>query len=791
MINETYLSLVNAYYDIIKTPNKKITSNMKKYKKLLKNSDKYSDNEYDSEYAKIIKELIDDIGKDDLLKIFKAKIKKIYEIKKRPLNIDLDKYDSFLIEKIYNSIYSTLTEKEKKQLLSKINRKVYKVFNREEYKEAKKDRLNKEIREQLLHMLNPEYKKKILNPLKQRPLIIKSQNQVFKLPTAYYQQKTDNPEQKLRSLYNIVIKEDIKRDDIDNKLNLTLENDGINIDISTLGGEFKEYYDNFNKIYRDLIKLKVEQQKDYNLSDLDRKYYIEKYKDFTKAKNDLLYAYEDSGIDEARELIKLNNEIEEYIKEKYNVIQKPSNNTNQKLMSQENENLETNENESNEIKDKKKYIEKNKVEYKKDMVNIDKKKLARFLELYNKINENGKLKKLVDERCLLLSPSMVKYAITNNKYNPDDEENTKHSPPPASLSEAKGREGSAFSSHDEETEDEDDKMKDDKDKMTFDEDKMKDDEDKMTLGDDNVKHSPPKDLETSVQEEQSKIVDDFVNKGIPPYSNNIEPDDTHDENIDVKESEAETSISSDIDESKTETDEENRENQESKFNFIVSKKYEKLDNDDKIKIIDEYKRKLNKFKDENLKGNENHAVNFESGINDYYINDINDINEKLNIDFNFVLNRIKKGNNKGKPRVGSYKKNINDLIEKCDKKIEILKKLKSSESSSEESSTSSSLSEEKAEPSLPLAPLDENNETQVSEIQEMAKKDSQGHGLKGFKHLKINPIMKGGPPKIKGFAEALKEKQNKSINKNNSCLIGGRILSVNELDQIIDRIKKQ
>ena len=147
MINETYLSLVNAYYDTIKPPSKKIKANMKKYRKLLKDKEDYTDDQYKTEYAKVMKELFEVIGKENLTKIFKAKIKKIYEIKKRPLNVDLDKYDSLSIEKIYNSIYSTLTDEEKKRILSKTNKKVYKVFNKEEYKEAKKDRLYKDLKE--------------------------------------------------------------------------------------------------------------------------------------------------------------------------------------------------------------------------------------------------------------------------------------------------------------------------------------------------------------------------------------------------------------------------------------------------------------------------------------------------------------------------------------------------------------------------------------------------------------------------------------------------------------------
>ena len=253
MINETYLSLVNAYYDTIKPPSKKIKANMKKYRKLLKDKEDYTDDQYKTEYAKVMKELFEVIGKENLTKIFKAKIKKIYEIKKRPLNVDLDKYDGLSIEKIYNSIYSTLTDQEKKRILSKTNKKVYKVFNKEEYKEAKKDRLYNEIKEQIMQSMGPEHNKEVLNPLKQKQVIIKppaqkNQNQTYKLPAAFYQQKTGNPEQRLRTLYNTTIKENITRNDIDNKIDLTYDGEGTEImDLSILEGGFKKHLDNFNK----------------------------------------------------------------------------------------------------------------------------------------------------------------------------------------------------------------------------------------------------------------------------------------------------------------------------------------------------------------------------------------------------------------------------------------------------------------------------------------------------------------------------------------------------------------
>ena len=49
--------------------------------------------------------------------------------------------------------------------------------------------------------------------------------------------------------------------------------------------------------------------------------------------------------------------------------------------------------------------------------------------------------------------------------------------------------------------------------------------------------------------------------------------------------------------------------------------------------------------------------------------------------------------------------------------------------------------------------------------------ETKGQGLKGLKQTKT--------------------RLNKTKQKNNNCLIGGRILTLNELDQIIDRIKKQ
>ena len=417
MINETYLSLVNAYYDTIKPPSKKVKANMKKYRKLLKDKEDYTKEQYKSEYAKIFKELFDVIGKENLTKIFKEKIKKIYEIKKRPLNVDLDKYDSLSIEKIYNSIYSTLTDEEKKRVLSKTNKKVYKMFNKEEYKEAKKDRMYNEIKDQIMQS-SSEGKKEVLNPTKQKPVIVKSQNQnqTFKLPNAFYQQKTEKPEIAIRTAYNKRINEDlenIKKEKIDKIIDLNLDGEGTEItDLSKLGNEFKKCYENFKKTYRELIRLKEKQQRDYyDISDLDRKYYIEKYKEFMESINGLIDAYNDCGIIEARELIKLHREIIKTLREKYNVKPKEEERKKDKEgddVMEDPEEVEENDNEAP--------IELNKTELSKYLKYIKKDKLFEYQKLYGIINGNEKLKNLItsEARCILFAPSKVKDAI---KYN--------------------------------------------------------------------------------------------------------------------------------------------------------------------------------------------------------------------------------------------------------------------------------------------------------------------------------------------------------------------------------------
>lgn len=931
MINETYLSLVNAYYDTIKPPSKKIKANMKKYRKLLNDKEDYTDDQYKTEYAKVMKELFEVIGKENLTKIFKAKIKKIYEIKKRPLNVDLDKYDGLSIEKIYNSIYSTLTEEEKKRVLSKTNKKVYKIFNKEEYKEAKKDRLYKEIKDQIMQSLDPEHKKEVLNPSKQKPVIIKSQNQnqTFKLPAAFYQQKTDNPEQRLRSLYNKAIKEDIKRDDIDNKIDLNYDGEGIKADISILGGGFKKHYDNFNKVYKDLTKLKEEQQKDYDLSDLDRKYYVEKYKDFINAKNDLLYAYEDCGIIEARELIKLHREILKELNDDYGVKLKKTNRQNQKQKQKDKEgdepmqDVEEEEDDDddddngddddpgNTGKEVSKKVLNGYLKY------IEKIKLMRYLELYDKVCENGKLLNLVRscKDCFLFTHSTVESAIRKNANIPDDTEPKQQQQQPEDQPPPAPPQPEPENNNEEEE----------------------------------VKQPPPPIAEKMIVEENNEKQPEQEQEAKPPEPKaEIKPPDQ-------PEPEPEPEPEKPAPRSEKKTPELNI----IKIDFNVPENYEELNKDGKIKLIGDYKSKIKEFisgncNNERVKGKRTHPIKFNS---EEFKNSVDEVNKKLNIDFEFNFNLKNKAS---QPSQESYNTKLNKLIVKCDEEIKRLSALPTEPQQVKEEDDDDEakplFSEEKEETKevkqdFDTAPPKPEQEQAAKEFEQTGKQPQQkpsfnfslnnyeleegdnqiveqqirndiydklikqhedglflykimvayqkdrtnfakkwfsgviknpenneplnpdeyialankykdvfvnlgkkmnyiinpkrslqtpeekeaemknynieyydefnkicnifkkfrdditssetykkefgtttsGQGLKGFKHLKINPIMKGGPPKIKGFAEALKEKQNenKSLNKNNSCLVGGRILTLNELDQIIDRIKKQ
>ena len=923
MINETYLSLVNAYYDTIKPPSKKIKANMKKYRKLLKDKEDYTDDQYKTEYAKVMKELFEVIGKENLTKIFKAKIKKIYEIKKRPLNVDLDKYDSLSIEKIYNSIYSTLTEEEKKRVLSKTNKKVYKVFNKEEYKEAKKDRLYNEIKDQIMQTLDPEHKKEVLNPSKQKPVIIKSQNQnqTFKLPAAFYQQKTDNPEQRLRTLYNTTIRENIIRDDIDNKIDLTYDGEGTEImDLSILEGGFKKHYDNFNKTYRDLIRLKEEQQKDYNISDLDRKYYVEKYKEYIKAKNDLMDAYNDCGIIELREFIKLHREIEKELKEKYKAKQKekerPKDNEGDDIMQnpdeakeEDDDNDDDEELDPEEVKNLLPYIKKN--------------KLIRYQSLRDKLFKNKDFERLIKNRarCFVFGSRVVEKAIKNNANMPLDDNDTKPeqqqqqqqqqqpAPPQQQPKEQKPE------NNNEEAEDE-----------------------IMNVEENDI------DKKQSEQKQETKPPEPKAEKPEPKPEPEPEPERPA----------LQPEKPAPRPEKKT------QELNILKIDFNVPENYEELNKDGKIKLIEEYKSKIKEFisgncNNERVKGKRTHSIKFNS---EEFKNSVDEVNKKLNIEFEFNFDLKNKAS---QPSQESYNTKLNKLIVKCDEEIKRLSALPTEpqqikEDDDDEAKPLIASRHEKEETKevkqdLDTAPpkpeqlkaaaefeqtgeqpqqkpsfnfslinndeLEEDNQTVEQQIRndiynklikqhedglflyeimvayqkdrtnfaekwfngvirnpennkplnpdeyialankykdafvnlgkkmnykmnpkrslqtpeekeaemqnynieyydefnkicaifkkfrdditssETYKKEfgttTSGQGLKGFKHLKINPIMKGGPPKIKGFAEALKEKQNenKSVNKNNSCLVGGRILTLNELDQIIDRIKKQ
>ena len=938
MINETYLSLVNAYYDTIKPPSKKIKANMKKYRKLLKDKEDYTDDQYKTEYAKVMKELFEVIGKENLTKIFKAKIKKIYEIKKRPLNVDLDKYDSLSIEKIYNSIYSTLTEEEKKRVLSKTNKKVYKVFNKEEYKEAKKDRLYNEIKDQIMQTLDPEHKKEVLNPSKQKPVIIKSQNQnqTFKLPAAFYQQKTDNPEQRLRTLYNTTIRENIIRDDIDNKIDLTYDGEGTEImDLSILEGGFKKHYDNFNKTYRDLIRLKEEQQKDYNISDLDRKYYVEKYKEYIKAKNDLMDAYNDCGIIELREFIKLHREIEKELKEKYKAKQKekerPKDNEGDDIMQnpdeakeEDDDNDDDEELDPEEVKNLLPYIKKN--------------KLIRYQSLRDKLFKNKDFERLIKNRarCFVFGSRVVEKAIKNNANMPLDDNDTKPEPErPAPGSEQQQQQP----------------------------------EDRPPPPQQQPKAKEEQEQENNNEEVEDKIMDveeNNIDKKQPEQAQEAKPPEPKAE---IKPPEAKPKEIPKIQQVKIE------------FEYKVPEKYNDLSIDEKIKVLGEYSDQLKKFKSSYCSGSPKEDIKF--GIN--VTNEILTNNKKIGFNnsdrkfsqFNRISNKNKYGekldmiieycneeikklqdelskqpppapaksqeedddeaNEKGvnppspvavqhekgiknpspiasqreetkevkqdldtappKPEqikaVAEFEQtgkqpqpnynfplNVNDYMDDDDEEEEATEDKRSKDQQMRDDiynkmcdikkdkeflkyfaqqlqkkdpynyvsdwfsgviknpETNEPLTVEQYEKlykeyadelqdlseklNIPLG-IDRDKQTQEEKEKEKQEyklniKDYNdfkylheryqtfknditnnelynkvfGQGLKGLKQFKLNTAIRNKPPKIKGFAEALKEKQNnnKSINKNNSCLVGGRILTLNELDQLKNKNKK-
>lgn len=935
MINETYLSLVNAYYDTIKPPSKKIKANMKKYRKLLKDKEDYTDDQYKTEYAKVMKELFEVIGKENLTKIFKAKIKKIYEIKKRPLNVDLDKYDGLSIEKIYNSIYSTLTEEEKKQVLSKTNKKVYKVFNKEEYKEAKKDRLYNEIKDQIMQSLDPEHKKEVLNPSKQKPVIIKSQNQnqTFKLPAAFYQQKTENPEQRLRTLYNTIIRENIIRDDIDNKIDLTYDGEGTEImDLSILEGGFKKHYDNFNKTYRDLIRLKETQQKDYNISDLDRKYYVEKYKEYIKAKNDLMDAYKDCGIIELREFIKLHREINKKLKERYKAKQKekerPKDNEGDDIMQnpdeakeEEDDNDDDGELDPEEVKNLLPYIKKN--------------KLIRYESLRDKLFKNKDFERLIRNRarCFVFGPRAVERAIKNNANMPLDDNDTKpeqqqQEPPPQPEPEAK--EEQKPENNNEEAEDEIMNVEENNiDKKQPEPEQEQEQETKPPESKAEIKppDAKPKEISDTPQskkiefkykvpknydempinekkdvlEKYNKCLDQFMklhcngrdeekinfdnktittqikeNNNLIGFNNSeikgidsISKQDTYFNKLIAISAYCEEEIkklrdeideiskqplpapakSQDEEDEEEDDDEHNEKEAEVKPSPPVVLQPERgIKSPSPVALQHEETKEVKQDLDtappkpEQLKAvaefeqtgeqpQQKQGFNFSILNNDELDKGDNQIVEQQIR--NDIYNKLIKQHEDGlflyeimvayqKDRTNFAKKWFNGVIRNPennkqlnpDEYIELANKYKdafvnlgkkmnyiinpkrSLQTPEEKEAEMQNYNIEYYDEFNKICNIFKKFRDSITSSETYIKEfgtTTSGKGLKGFKHLKINPIMKGGPPKIKGFAEALKEKQNenKSINKNNSCLVGGRILTLNELDQIIDRIKKQ
>ena len=125
----------------------------------------------------------------------------------------------------------------------------------------------------------------------------------------------------------------------------------------------------------------------------------------------MIDAYNDCGIVEARELIKLHREMIKTLREKYNVKPKEKERKKDKEgddVMEDPEEVEENDNEAP--------IELNKTELSKYLKYIKKDKLFEYHKLYGIINGNEKLKNLItsEARCILFAPSKVKDAI---KYN--------------------------------------------------------------------------------------------------------------------------------------------------------------------------------------------------------------------------------------------------------------------------------------------------------------------------------------------------------------------------------------
>ena len=346
MIDKTYLSLVNAYYDIFKKSNfsveeynmvkkldKHIKQNMKKYRYLLKTKDIYTPEQYKEEYLKIYKELLNIIGKKNLTKIFIDKIEKIYKLKNKPMNINLKDYDSLMIEKIYNSIYNTLTDEEKEKILSKMNKKVNKIFNKEEYKKAKEEKIYNEVKDLINQTLvkSDDTVNKTNDDVKQNQktnnIVVKGiqnarNNFTMNNPVVSdkntIKDKEEEKQRKLNMLYNQISNYDFLNDvknivdlryQVGDKSIVGGENGDLEVDPSYLNDDFKKYLEKYKDKQNMMLRIQNSNKQNYNLNEIDKQKYIDEYKKYKDIKEELLNAYEKSGMKEVRQLIKLHREI--------------------------------------------------------------------------------------------------------------------------------------------------------------------------------------------------------------------------------------------------------------------------------------------------------------------------------------------------------------------------------------------------------------------------------------------------------------------------------------------------
>lgn len=163
-MENTYLSLLNAYYDIVDDTipesqeidenttiypkdlmHQKIFNNMHDYKNILENKNKLTPDEYKKKYYEIFKNLLDIIGSDNLRKIYEEKIKRIYQIIGKPFETNLKEFTTENIEEIYNNLYDKLQNDEKQKLLSPESMQVVKVFDKKRYLDLKKEKIYNDI----------------------------------------------------------------------------------------------------------------------------------------------------------------------------------------------------------------------------------------------------------------------------------------------------------------------------------------------------------------------------------------------------------------------------------------------------------------------------------------------------------------------------------------------------------------------------------------------------------------------------------------------------------------------